>query len=147
MEVALLIIMTGFFWGLGPIMDKYGLASFSPENAILIRIISAAVLISSLVFVISNPRSIVREFNLPAFLALVGSGIVGFAGVYTFYRVIQIPGVQVAKSYAISLAVCPLVTAILAYIFYSEPIFRPVKIGGLVFVALGIYLLSYQSHP
>lgn len=145
MEMAFLIILTGFLWGIGPIFDKYALNSFSSNNAVFIRVISAAFVISIL-FLLSAPRSIVREFNLLAVMALIGSGLVGFGGVYTFYRVIQMPGVQVAKSYAISLAICPLVTAILAYIFYGEQILKPIKIIGIILLMGGIYLLSYQSQ-
>lgn len=145
MEVVILLILTGFLWGLGPIFDKYGLVSFSSENALFIRVISSAIIIS-IFFLLSTPKTIIREFNLWAMIALIGSGLVGFGGVYTFYRLIHIPGVQVARCYAISLAICPLVTAILAYIFYGEQILKPIKLIGIILIMGGIYLLSYQTQ-
>ena len=86
-----------------------------------------------------------NEFNIKGFLAIVGSGVVGFGGVYTFYRVINIPGAQVSTAYAIALAICPVVTAILAHILFGENLFKLSKISGLLFIVIGIFLVANQK--
>jgi len=146
MEIAILLLTVGVLWGIGPVLDKYSLRYFSSENVIFLRILSAIVMISIFFFTVSNPRNIIREFDWRGMAAVAGSALVGFSGVYVFLRLINAPDAPVAKYYAIALAISPVITAILAYVFFSEPILKPIKIIGIFLIAGGIYLLSYQSH-
>jgi drug/metabolite transporter (DMT)-like permease len=145
-EIIILIATAGILWGIGPILDKYSLRYFSPENAIFLRILSAVIMITTFFFSVSNPKSILNEFNWRGALAVVASGFAGFVGVYIFMRLLRVPDAPVAKYYAIALAISPIVTAILAYFLFAEPILKPIKILGIMLIVGGIYILSYQSH-
>ena len=144
-ELVVFISFTGVLWGLGPIFDKFALHYFSSENAVFLRVLSGAVIVSLFTLIAGHPKAIVNEFNIKGFLAIVGSGVVGFGGVYTFYRVINIPGAQVSTAYAIALAICPVVTAILAHILFGENLFKLSKISGLLFIVIGIFLVANQK--
>lgn len=145
LELVMYISITGVLWGLGPIFDKFALNYFSSENAIFLRVLSGAVMVTIIAIIIGNPRSVVSEFNIKGFAAIVGSALVGFGGVYTFYRVINLPDAQVSTAYAIALAICPVITAILAHILFGENLFKLTKISGLLFIVLGIFLVANQK--
>jgi uncharacterized membrane protein len=142
MQIYLLITLTGIFWGLGPVFDKTALKYFSEENALLIRVLTSAVLISIFAVIFGHPQNILSEYNWRGLIAIILSGIVGFAGVYTFYRVISIPGASISTNYAVALAICPIVTAIGANIFYGETLFEKAKIIGILLICTGIFLVS-----
>ena len=146
MEVAVLILIVGVLWGVGPVLDKYSLYYFSSESVIFLRILSAVVMISIFFFSVSNPRNMVREFDWRGLAAIAGSAFVGFAGVYVWLRLINTQDAPIARYYAIALAISPIVTAVLAYFLFAEPILKPIKILGLLMIVGGIYILSYQSH-
>ena len=144
-EIALLIALTGTLWGVGPIFDKTAISYFSNENTIFLRVLSGMVFITIFTLVFGNPGAILSEFHWKGMLAVLGSAIAGFMGVYTFYRVISIPGASISTSYAIALAICPIVTAILANIFYGEALFQKAKIFGILFIVIGIFLVSKEQ--
>ena len=146
MELALLITLTGVLWGMGPVFDKIALGYFSSENTIFLRVMSGAVIITLFTVLFGNVKSIPSEFNIKGMAAVVASGMVGFGGVYAFYRVINNHGAQISISYAIALAICPVVTAICAHFFFGESILRVTKIAGLFFIVAGIYLMAFTGY-
>ncbi|MCD6217305.1 EamA family transporter [bacterium] len=145
LELAMFISITGFLWGLGPIFDKVALNYFSSENATFLRAVVGAIFVSFFILIAGNPKAIISEFNIRGFAAIIGSAVVGFGGVYTFYRVINLPQSQVSTAYAIALAICPVVTAILAHIYFGENLFKLTKISGLLFIVVGIFLVANQK--
>jgi transporter family protein len=137
-QVWFFLTLTVLFWGLAPILEKYGLKSVDAFNALFIR--SFAVFFVLGIMCLFNGK--MKELaNVPpkAVLVFVLSGLLaGLLGLFTYFKVLKIaPSSKVVPITAIY----PLVTAVLSYIILREG-FSWQKVIGTVFIVAGVLLVK-----
>ena len=131
-------IMAALAWGVAPIVEKIGLTNIAPMAGVVIR--SCGVIIGCFILVIFNNnllRLAVRSDMKTIIFLLLGGVIASIIGQIFFYSALKEGEasklVPIAGTY-------PLVSFLLGLIFLGES-FTMLKLVGMVFVILGVFLL------
>lgn len=139
-KVFILWLLTIFFWGITPIVEKIGLKNVSSLMGLFIRTFFslAGLFIAVLIFESASFKTLTSRDLL--FFAL--SGILGgFLGMLTYFALLK---TQTASQIVPLTATYPLVTTIFSILILKEEITIS-KILGTVFVIIGIFLLLRSS--
>ncbi len=136
-QAFVLLLLTAFFWGVPPILEKSALGVSDPVAGLTIRQIAVTLIL--VVFVTLSGRwgdlqtVSARDRWLFAF-----SGIsAGLLGMVTYYYALRVTpasrAVPIAASY-------PLVAAVLAFIFLGEKL-TATRLAGIALIISGVYLV------
>ncbi|MCB2359696.1 DMT family transporter [Clostridium estertheticum] len=136
-SVLIYAFITVFLWASAFVFTKVALVSFTPEALGCVRYLFASILL--LVFAVIKKISLPKIRDVPMFFL---SGLVGFAlYVYAFNE----GSVSVSAATAsILISTAPIITAILAVIFYKEKI-NKVCWFALVIEFLGIIIIALNG--
>ncbi len=136
-QAFILLLLTAFFWGLPPIMEKAALGGSDPVAGLTIRQIAVTLIL--IVFVTLSGRwEHVQAVSVRDRWLFILSGIsAGLLGMVTYYYALRVTpasrAVPISASY-------PLVAAILAVIFLGEKM-TAVRLAGIVLIVSGVYLV------
>ncbi|BAU22875.1 hypothetical protein THC_0480 [Caldimicrobium thiodismutans] len=136
-KTLILWLLTLFFWGISPTLEKVGLKKVEPLIGLWIRTLSALIGITlALLFTSSFQALKILEKRDLFYLCL--SGITaGFLGMYFYFSLLKM---HQASQIVPLTATYPLVATFLAILILKEPLTLS-KIIGTFLIALGIYLL------
>ncbi len=136
-KTLILWLLTLFFWGISPTLEKVGLRKVDPLFGLWIRTVSALLGITlAVIFTTSSQPLKFPEKRDLFFLGL--SGITGgFLGMYFYFSLLKI---HEASQIVPLTATYPLIATFLAILILKEPLTLN-KILGTFLIALGIYLL------
>ncbi len=137
-KILFLWLLTLFFWGSSPLLEKIALQAVSPLLALTLRT-GVAALALSLAVVFTGEIKGVASLSLRDFLVLAGSGILaGFLGMLTYFSLLKTG----AASKVVPLtAAYPLVTALLAFFLLREEL-SWTRILGIVLTVTGLIILQ-----
>ena len=131
-------LMTAVVWGIVPILEKMGVARIAPLAGVFIR--SCGVVIGISIMAIFNNQAVriaLKADPRTIFLLVLGGFMASIVGQIFFYNALKIG--EVSKVVPIA-GIYPLVAFLLGVIFLGET-FTAVKLGGVIFVVLGLFLL------
>lgn len=131
-------LMTAVVWGIVPILEKIGVARIAPLAGVFIR--SCGVVIGIFIMAIFNNQAVriaLKADPRTIFLLVLGGFMASIVGQIFFYNALKIG--EVSKVVPIA-GIYPLVAFLLGVIFLGET-FTAVKLGGVIFVVLGLFLL------
>ncbi len=135
----LYVILTIFFWGITPVLDKLAAVQTDATVAVFIRTAFIAV-ISVLALSYTGKWSLIGNVTPRTALYLGVSGILaGCVGVFTYLRAMQV--VQDAGKVAVMTSVYPLVALVCTVYFLQEKI-TTAKLAGSVLITAGVVLLN-----
>jgi len=137
-QVFLLWLLTLFFWGSSPLLEKVALRAVSPLLALAVRT-GVAGLALVLAVVMTGEVGQLMELRLRDFLVLAGSGLLaGFLGMLTYFMLLK----SGAASKIVPLtAAYPLVTALLALVILREHL-TPARLLGIFLTVVGLIILQ-----
>ncbi|MFO7928420.1 MAG: EamA family transporter [Candidatus Humimicrobiaceae bacterium] len=135
----LLAIITMFFWGIAPIFGKLGLQRMSPYTALAIR----SFVISFILLIIVLVRGDIQQLaavDARSAIFIAAEGIfASLLGHFAYYYALKLGNtsrvVPIASAF-------PIVTVIVALIFFSEKI-TLIKGTGIILILAGIFLLRF----
>ncbi len=134
-KVLILWLLTIFFWGISPIIEKLGLKEVDPLLALFVRTLASLVAIFLVLLVISPDLS---SLNLKNVGILSLSGIIGgFLGMFTYFSLLKSKN---ASQVVPLTSTYPLVATLLAVLILKEKL-TLLKLLGTLLVVAGIYLL------
>lgn len=131
-------LMTAVVWGIVPILEKMGVARIAPLAGVFIR--SCGVVIGIFIMAIFNNQAVriaLKADPRTIFLLVLGGFMASIVGQIFFYNALKIG--EVSKVVPIA-GIYPLVAFLLGVIFLGET-FTAVRLGGVIFVVLGLFLL------
>lgn len=131
-------LMTAVVWGIVPILEKMGVARIAPLAGVFIR--SCGVVIGIAIMAIFNSQAVriaLKADPRTIFLLVLGGFMASIVGQIFFYNALKIG--EASKVVPIA-GIYPLVAFLLGVIFLGET-FTAVKLGGVIFVVLGLLLL------
>lgn len=131
-------LMTAVVWGIVPILEKMGVARIAPLAGVFIR--SCGVIIGIAIMAIFNNQAVriaLKADPRTIFLLVLGGFMASIVGQIFFYNALKIG--EASKVVPIA-GIYPLVAFLLGVIFLGET-FTAVKLGGVIFVVLGLFLL------
>lgn len=131
-------LMTAVVWGIVPILEKMGVARIAPLAGVFIR--SCGVVIGIFIMAIFNNQAVriaLKADPRTIFLLVLGGFMASIVGQIFFYNALKIG--EVSKVVPIA-GIYPLVAFLLGVIFLGET-FTAVRLGGVAFVVLGLFLL------
>jgi len=131
-------LMTAVVWGIVPILEKMGVARIAPLAGVFIR--SCGVVIGISIMAIFNNQAVriaLKADPRTIFLLVLGGFMASIVGQIFFYNALKIG--EASKVVPIA-GIYPLVAFLLGVIFLGET-FTAVKLGGVIFVVLGLFLL------
>ena len=131
-------LLAALFWGLGPIMEKIGLSKISPQTGLYIR--GFGLLMGLLVlYPFMTSFKEIREVSVKAAIFLgLGGLFVSVIGQLFFYFALKSGDISKVVPIAGSF---PLIAFIAGILFFGETITIS-KIGGVIFIVVGIVLLG-----
>jgi len=140
--VYVLLTLSAFFWGATFNFAKYSVHYLSPPSTAAIRFtIAAGLMILVLGFQGRSSWAILRR-NWRPILAMAAFGVVGFNTFFFLSMRFTSP-----TNGSLIQATNPLVTALIAGLFYQEPISRGHKIGTTIsFLGVATLLLAGTGH-
>ncbi len=132
-------LLASFCWGCAPLLEKVGLrGNADPAVGVLVR--TAGVLLGAFSFLLVLPRLSERFSDLTLrnwiFLGL-GGLVASVLGQLCFYRALKVG--EVSRVVPIG-ASYPVLAFLMGVLFFQESI-TWVKVGGIVLVMAGVYLL------
>lgn len=130
-------LLTALVWGIVPLLEKQGLAHCDPTIGVFAR--SAGVLIGALVLGLWwSPWKALANLSAGSFALLaLGGFLASVVGQMVFYHALKIGHVSQVTPVS---GIYPLVAAILAWVFFREPI-TAARLMGVVFIVMGVLLL------
>jgi len=131
-------LMTAVVGGIVPILEKMGVARIAPLAGVFIR--SCGVVIGIFIMAIFNNQAVriaLKADPRTIFLLVLGGFMASIVGQIFFYNALKIG--EASKVVPIA-GIYPLVAFLLGVIFLGET-FTAVKLGGVIFVVLGLFLL------
>ncbi len=136
-EFLIFWVLTLFFWGISPTLEKIGLKKLNPLLGLWIRTLSAFLGITLALF-LTNSFYEIKTLEKRDFFILGISGITaGFLGMFFYFSLLKnYPASQVVPLSA----TYPLVSTLMAILFLKEPLTFS-KLLGTFLIVLGIYLL------
>ncbi|NPA40477.1 MAG: EamA family transporter [Thermodesulfobacteria bacterium] len=135
-KIFLLWLLTIFFWGVSPIIEKLGLRNVEPLTALFIRTAAAFIVIWIAVLLLGKFH--LSSVSLKDIGILSLSGIVGgFLGMFTYFSLLK---AKSASKVVPLTSTYPLVATILAIIILKEKLTIS-KVIGTLLVVIGIYFL------
>jgi transporter family protein len=136
-KTLILWLLTLFFWGISPTLEKLGLKRVDPLIGLWIRTLSALTGITIALF-LTTPFQSFKFLEKRDLFYLGLSGITaGFLGMYFYFSLLKI---HQASQVVPLTATYPLVATFLAILILKEPLTLS-KIIGTFLIASGIYLL------
>ena len=132
-----LALLTAMIWGIVPLLEKQGLAHCDPTVGVFAR--SAGVIAGALILGLWwSPWKALASLSAGSFALLaLGGFLASVAGQMIFYHALKIGHVSQVTPVS---GIYPLVSAILAWIFFREPI-TATRIVGVVCIVAGVLLL------
>lgn len=131
-------LMTAVVWGIVPILEKMGLTKIAPIPGLIIRCFG--VMIGAAILVIFNTQAFkiaLKAEPRTIFFLVIGGFMASIVGQIFFYNALK----SGEASRVVPIAgIYPLVSFVLGVIFLGES-FTLTKVGGIVFVVLGLFLL------
>lgn len=140
-KTLILWLLTLFFWGISPIIEKVGLRRVDPLIGLWVRTLSALIGITLAVYLTTTfqPLKFLEKRDL-FYLSL--SGITaGFLGMYFYFSLLKM---HQASQIVPLTATYPLVATLFGIIILKEPL-NLNKILGTLLIVIGIYLLFKNS--
>ena len=131
-------LMTAVVWGTVPILEKMGVSRIIPLSGIMIR--SCGVIIGVSMFSVFNNQAFriaLKAEPRTVFLLVLAGFMASIVGQLFFYNALKTG--EASKVVPIA-GVYPLVSFFLGILFLGESI-TLTKIGGVVFVVTGLFLL------
>ena len=130
-------LLTALIWGIVPLLEKQGLAHCDPTVGVFAR--SAGVIAGALILgVWWSPWKALAQLSAGSFALLaLGGFLASVAGQMMFYHALKIGHVSQVTPVS---GIYPLVSAILAWIFFREPI-TATRIVGVVCIVAGVLFL------
>lgn len=137
-RVVLLWVLTLFFWGASPLLEKVALKAVSPLLALAVRT-GVAALILVLATLLTGEVREAQELSLRNVLVLGASGLLaGVLGMFTYFSLLK---TGAASKIVPLTAAYPLVTAFMALVFLKENLSWERLLGILLTVA-GLIILQ-----
>jgi len=137
-RVVLLWVLTLFFWGASPLLEKVALKAVSPLLALAVRT-GVAALILVLATLLTGEVREAQELSLRDVLVLGASGLLaGVLGMFTYFSLLK---TGAASKIVPLTAAYPLVTAFMALVFLKENLSWERLLGILLTVA-GLIILQ-----
>ena len=137
-SIIFLWVLTLFFWGSSPLLEKVALKTVPPLLALALRTgIAALILILALLFT-GEVRGI-RELSLKEVLVLGASGLLaGVLGMFTYFSLLK---TGAASKIVPLTAAYPLVTALMALLFLKEHLHWE-RLLGIILTVTGLVILQ-----
>jgi len=135
-KVFLLWLLTIFFWGVSPIIEKLGLKNVEPLTALFIRTVAAFIIIWLVILLTgeSNLSSVsLKDIGILSLSGIIG----GFLGMFTYFSLLKS---QSASKIVPLTSTYPLVATLLAIIILKEKLTLS-KVVGTILVVIGVYFL------
>ncbi|OAG27944.1 EamA family transporter [Thermodesulfatator autotrophicus] len=130
-------LLTIFFWGSAPLLERMALKGMSPLLALALRTGFAAILLVLAVLIGGEYKS-VPQLGRKELGAALASGIVaGVLGMFTYFSLLKTG--QASKVVPLT-AAYPLVTAILSLLILGERI-TLMRFSGIIITILGLIIL------
>ncbi|OAQ21464.1 EamA family transporter [Thermosulfurimonas dismutans] len=137
-RVVLLWVLTLFFWGSSPLLEKVALKAVSPLLALAVRT-GVAALILVLVALLTGEVREVQELSLRNVLVLGASGLLaGVLGMFTYFSLLK---TGAASKIVPLTAAYPLVTAFMALVFLKEDLSWE-RLLGILLTVTGLIILQ-----
>jgi len=135
----LYVVLTIFFWGITPVLDKLAAVQTDAAVGVFIRTACIAV-VSVLALSITGKWGMLGDVTPRTALYLGVSGILaGCLGVFTYLRAMQV--IQDAGKVAVMTSIYPLV-ALLCTVYFLQEKITTAKVAGSVLITAGIVLLN-----
>ncbi|MDF2953319.1 MAG: Riboflavin transporter RibN [Thermodesulfobacterium sp.] len=135
-NVLILWFLTIIFWGVSPVIEKFGLKDVQPLPALFIRTLAALIGIFLALLLSSSVN--LSSLNSKNIGMLSLSGIIGgFLGMFTYFSLLKAKN---ASQIVPLTSTYPLIATLLAVLFLKEEL-TLYKILGTIFVVIGIYFL------
>ena len=137
-QVLFFIFLTTLFWGVSPILEKYGLGLVDPITAVYIRSVVVFILLSAYYLSTRGISSLIAV-SPKAVIAFTLSGLfAGLLGMWTYFKALQVsPSSKVVPL----VATYPLITAILGVLILGEK-FSWQRFLGTALIVLGVLLVK-----
>lgn len=136
-QAFVLLLLTAFFWGAPPIMEKAALGVSDPLAGLTIRQITIALLLLGFVSFSGRWQQVQAISGRDRLLFALSGISAGLLGMITYYYALRITpaskAVPIAASY-------PLVAAILAFFFLGEKL-TATRLAGIVLIISGVWLV------
>lgn len=130
-------LLTALIWGIVPLIEKQGLARCDPTIGVFAR--SAGVIVGVLILGLWwSPWKALANLNAGSFALLaLGGFLASVVGQMMFYHALKVGHVSQVTPVS---GAYPLVAAILAWVFFREPITAG-RLVGVLFIVIGVLLL------
>ncbi|MBI4322705.1 MAG: EamA family transporter [Candidatus Omnitrophica bacterium] len=130
-------LLTALIWGIVPLIEKQGLARSDPTIGVFAR--SAGVIVGVLILGLWwSPWKALANLNAGSFALLaLGGFLASVVGQMMFYHALKVGHVSQVTPVS---GAYPLVAAILAWVFFREPITAG-RLVGVLFIVIGVLLL------
>ena len=129
-------ILTMFFWGISPALEKIGVSKLSPLTAVSIRSFFVAIILSVFFFSSGGLQEATKDPRSLAFI-LLGGLFAGLLGQLTYFSALKYGEasrvVPIVASY-------PVLTFIIGITLLGESL-TMAKVAGVVLVSAGVFLL------
>jgi len=135
-----LVLLSVFFWGIAPIVEKIGFSRANPDPFIALTVRSLAVLLGLAIIIVSQGKTqSLMEINPKTIIFFSISGILaGLLGTWCYLSALRIG--EASQIVPIS-ATYPLVATLLSFLILKEDLTIS-RILGTVFIVTGIWLLK-----
>jgi len=131
-------LATAVVWGIVPILEKMGVARIAPLAGVMIRSLGVVIGVSFLaVFNSQTFKAALKADPRTIFLLVLGGFMASILGQILFYNALKTG--EASKVVPIA-GIYPLVAFLLGVIFLGEAV-TVAKVGGVIFVVLGLFLL------
>lgn len=131
-------IIAAFIWGIVPLIEKLGLSRVSPLAGLFYRSLGVVIGIILLAAFMLKPQEIKSVDLRSATLLILGGFLASFAAQICFYNALKLG--EISRVVPLS-GSYPLIAFFLGIIFLAES-FSPLKLAGVSFIVLGIWVLK-----
>ena len=137
-DVILLLVITAFFWGATPILEKIGLGKVDPLTGVTIRSIAVTLALIVYLFFVGKIKQIFQtDFKTVAIFSITGL-MAGLFGMLAYFAVLKkAPASQIVPI----AAAYPLVSAILSVLILGEHV-TPLRVIGTIMIIAGIWFVK-----
>ena len=136
-QAFVLLILTAFFWGFAPILEKAALGVSDPVAGLTIRQIGVTLILVAFVSFSGRWEQVQSITPRDRWFFILSGISAGLLGMLTYYYALRTTpaskAVPIAASY-------PLVAALLAFILFGEKL-TAARLAGIVFIVSGVYLV------
>lgn len=140
-KTLILWLLTIFFWGISPIIEKVGLKKVDPLIGLWVRTLSALIGITLAVFFTTTFHSFKFLEKRDLFYLSLSGITAGFFGMYSYFSLLKM---HQASQIVPLTSTYPLVATFFGILILKEPL-TPNKVLGTFLIVMGIYFLFKNS--